>query len=57
MGNEMSTVKAALVQTAWTGDKDSMIDLHEKHMRQAAAEGAQVMCCLLYTSPSPRDRG
>ncbi|MEL7158273.1 MAG: nitrilase-related carbon-nitrogen hydrolase [Actinomycetota bacterium] len=41
----MSTmVKAALVQTAWTGDKDSMIDLHEKYLREAAEAGAQVMC-------------
>lgn len=38
------TVRAAIVQTAWTGDKDSMIELHEKHTREAAAQGAQVMC-------------
>jgi beta-ureidopropionase len=38
------TVRAAIVQTAWTGDKASMIDLHEKHARAAAADGAQVMC-------------
>ena len=25
-------VKAALVQTAWTGDKESMIELHEKYL-------------------------
>ncbi len=40
----MSTVKAAIAQVAWTGDKESMIDAHEKHMRDAAAQGAQVMC-------------
>ena len=34
-------VRAALVQTAWTGDKDSMIDLHEHHARAAASQGAQ----------------
>jgi len=40
----MTSVKAAIVQTAWTGDKASMIDLHEQYMRQAADQGAQVMC-------------
>ena len=39
-----NTVTAALVQTAWTGDKESMIDLHEKYMREAAEAGARVMC-------------
>ena len=33
-----------MVQTRWTGDKESMIDVHEKYLREAAAEGAQVMC-------------
>src|SRR6202166_999793 len=37
-------VRAALVQTAWTGDKDSMIALHEHHARTAASQGAQVIC-------------
>ncbi len=37
-------VKAAIVQTAWTGDKESMIELHEKYMAEAAAAGTQVMC-------------
>ena len=37
-------VKAAIVQTAWTGDKDSMIDLHEKYLVEAAEAGARVMC-------------
>ncbi|HJM26982.1 MAG TPA: nitrilase-related carbon-nitrogen hydrolase [Acidimicrobiales bacterium] len=41
MANE---VRAAMVQTAWTGDKESMIDLHEQYMREAAAAGARVMC-------------
>ena len=37
-------VRAALVQTAWTGDKSSMIELHEHHARAAASQGAQVIC-------------
>jgi beta-ureidopropionase len=37
-------VRAALVQTSWTGDKDSMIDKHVKYVVQAAGQGAQVMC-------------
>ncbi|MFF3564847.1 nitrilase-related carbon-nitrogen hydrolase [Streptomyces sp. NPDC002574] len=36
-------VRAALVQTRWTGDKESMIDLHERYAREAAAQGAQVI--------------
>ena len=38
------TVTAAIVQVAWTGDKDSMIELHEKYVAEAAAAGTQVMC-------------
>lgn len=37
-------VKAALLQTDWTGDKESMIDEHESKLREAASQGAQVMC-------------
>jgi N-carbamoylputrescine amidase len=37
-------VKAALLQTNWTGSKDSMIDEHESTLREAAALGTQVMC-------------
>jgi len=37
-------VKSAILQTAWTGDKESMIELHEKHMAEAAEQGVQVMC-------------
>jgi beta-ureidopropionase len=37
-------VKAALLQTEWTGDKDSMIKKHEYYAHQAAEQGAQVMC-------------
>ena len=38
------TVTSAIVQAAWTGDKESMIELHTKHVAEAAAAGAQVMC-------------
>jgi len=37
-------VKAAILQTAWTGDMESMIELHEKYVAEAAAAGTQVMC-------------
>lgn len=37
-------VRAAVLQTEWTGDKESMIELHEKYAREAAAQGVQVMC-------------
>jgi N-carbamoylputrescine amidase len=37
-------VRAALLQTGWTGDKESMIKVHEEKVREAASAGAQVMC-------------
>ena len=37
-------VRGALVQASWTGDKESMIVAHEDYARQAAAQGAQVIC-------------
>ncbi|EOM74884.1 acyltransferase [Rhodococcus rhodnii] len=40
----MTNVRAALVQTNWTGDKESMIVAHEEYTRAAAAQGAQVIC-------------
>lgn len=40
----MAIVRAALVQTNWTGDKESMIKAHEDYARQAAAQGARVIC-------------
>lgn len=40
----MGIVRAALVQTNWTGDKESMIKAHEDYARQAAAQGAEVIC-------------
>ena len=38
------TVTSAIVQVGWTGDKESMIELHEKYVAEAAAAGSQVMC-------------
>ena len=40
----MDSVRAAILQTAWTGDKESMIELHERYMAEAAAQGTQVIC-------------
>ncbi|HEY5889452.1 MAG TPA: nitrilase-related carbon-nitrogen hydrolase [Acidimicrobiia bacterium] len=37
-------VRAAIVQTEWTGDKDSMIKKNADYAREAAKQGAQVMC-------------
>jgi N-carbamoylputrescine amidase len=37
-------VRAALVQTTWTGDQESMTKAHEEYARQAAAAGAKVIC-------------
>ena len=37
-------VRAALVQTKWTGDKASMIESNVALARKAAGEGAQVLC-------------
>jgi N-carbamoylputrescine amidase len=39
-----NTVRAALLQASWTGDKDSMIEKHADYVEQAAKQGAQVMC-------------
>ncbi|MEU2628770.1 nitrilase-related carbon-nitrogen hydrolase [Kitasatospora sp. NPDC007106] len=36
-------VRAALFQTAWTGDKETMVAAHEKAAREAAAQGAQII--------------
>jgi N-carbamoylputrescine amidase len=40
----VNVVRAALVQTEWTGDKESMIKKHADYARQAAEQGAQIMC-------------
>lgn len=39
----MTVVRVALTQATWTGDKESMIALHEEYTRQAVAEGAQII--------------
>ncbi len=40
----MTTIRAAITQTTWTGDKESMIAKHEQFARDAAADGAQIIC-------------
>src|SRR3954471_8809009 len=40
----MAIVRAAITQTTWTGDKESMLDKHEQFARDAAADGAQIIC-------------
>jgi len=40
----MSTLRAALVQASWTGDKQTMIDKHVAHLQEAARQGARVIC-------------
>jgi N-carbamoylputrescine amidase len=37
-------VRAAILQTEWTGDSESMVDKHIKYAEQAADDGARVMC-------------
>jgi beta-ureidopropionase len=37
-------IRAALVQSTWTGDKETMIKAHEEYTREAAAQGAKVIC-------------
>jgi len=37
----MTTVRAAISQTTWTGDKASMLDRHEQFARDAAEQGAR----------------
>ena len=36
-------VRSALLQASWTGDKESMIQKHERYAHEAAQQGAQVM--------------
>ena len=36
-------VRGALLQATWTGDKESMIQKHERSAHQASKQGAQVM--------------
>ncbi len=37
-------VTAALIQSEWTGDKESMVDKNIDYAREAAEQGAQVLC-------------
>ena len=39
-----SNVRAALVQSEWTGDKESMVEKNIGYARQAAEQRAQVLC-------------
>ena len=39
----MTVVRVAFTQARWTGDKESMISLHEGWAREAADQGAQVI--------------
>lgn len=39
----MATIKVAVTQASWTGDKESMISKHEAFARDAAAQGAQAI--------------
>ena len=48
----MSNLKAALVQSAWTGDKESMMEKNFAYAREAAEAGAQVLCFQeIFTTP------
>ncbi len=40
----MTVIRAAITQAKWTGDEASMVDKHEDLARQAAADGAQIVC-------------
>ena len=39
-----NVVRAALVQCEWTGDKESMVAKNVEYARQAANDGAQILC-------------
>jgi beta-ureidopropionase len=39
----MTVVRVAFTQATWTGDKESMIALHEAWTREAASQGAQII--------------
>lgn len=40
----MTIVRTALTQATWTGDKESMLAKHEQFTREAAAQGAKIIC-------------
>lgn len=46
------TIRAALVQSAWTGAYDSMLEANIGYARQAADDGAEVLCFQeIFTGP------
>jgi N-carbamoylputrescine amidase len=48
----VTTVRAALVQSEWTGDKESMVEKNLDYARKAAADGAQILCFQeIFTTP------
>jgi len=44
-GGSVTVIRAAITQTTWTGDKQSMLDKHEQFAREAKAQQAEVICC------------
>ena len=40
----MTVIRAAITQTTWTGDKQSMLNKHEQFAREAKAQQAEVIC-------------
>jgi len=40
----VTIVRTALTQATWTGDKESMLAKHEQFTREAAAQGAKIIC-------------
>ncbi len=45
-------VRAALIQSAWTGDYESMLETNSNYARQAADDGAKVLCFQeIFTGP------
>ena len=46
----------ALVPAAWLISRQLPVDVWRADLRTATGEGKKVQFCLLYTSPSPRDK-
>ena len=44
------TVRGALLQATWTGDKESMIQKHEQAAHEASKQGAHVMLFAKWTN-------
>jgi N-carbamoylputrescine amidase len=48
----MTIIRAALVQSEWTGDSETMLEKNIGYARQAASAGAQVLCFQeIFTTP------